>query len=177
MIIPTRRFSVFAHCGDDVIAHAETCAIARCHRASRGLCGQPGSVFFFFSSRRRHTRCSRDWSSDVCSSDLDGRDKPGHDGFSGKRMARLAGKDALVTGSAKGIGRHYSQALAAEGARGMIADIEDGGALAQELAQKHGADSAASAAFDVSDEPQVQALVKTTLQRFGQIDVLVNNRS
>src|SRR3989449_9944370 len=29
-------------------------------------------VFFFFSSRRRHTRCSRDWSSDVCSSDLNG---------------------------------------------------------------------------------------------------------
>src|SRR2546422_9005699 len=31
------------------------------------------SFFFFFSSRRRHTRCSRDWSSDVCSSDLGGR--------------------------------------------------------------------------------------------------------
>src|SRR2546429_8211371 len=31
----------------------------------------PCGVFFFFSSRRRHTRCSRDWSSDVCSSDLD----------------------------------------------------------------------------------------------------------
>src|SRR2546422_590085 len=30
------------------------------------------SFFFFFSSRRRHTRCSRDWSSDVCSSDLGG---------------------------------------------------------------------------------------------------------
>src|SRR2546422_9331568 len=29
------------------------------------------TLFFFFSSRRRHTRCSRDWSSDVCSSDLD----------------------------------------------------------------------------------------------------------
>src|SRR2546429_3942680 len=29
-----------------------------------------GCFFFFFSSRRRHTRCSRDWSSDVCSSDL-----------------------------------------------------------------------------------------------------------
>src|SRR3989442_3934494 len=29
------------------------------------------SFFFFFSSRRRHTRCGRDWSSDVCSSDLD----------------------------------------------------------------------------------------------------------
>src|SRR2546429_4078131 len=32
-------------------------------------------VFFFFSSRRRHTRCSRDWSSDVCSSDLTGTTK------------------------------------------------------------------------------------------------------
>src|SRR6266498_5659151 len=30
-------------------------------------------MFFFFSSRRRHTRCGRDWSSDVCSSDLGGR--------------------------------------------------------------------------------------------------------
>src|SRR4030043_447998 len=35
-------------------------------------CQQPATavLFFFFSSRRRHTRCSRDWSSDVCSSDL-----------------------------------------------------------------------------------------------------------
>src|SRR2546429_2677017 len=32
-------------------------------------------VFFFFSSRRRHTRCSRDWSSDVCSSDLESEAK------------------------------------------------------------------------------------------------------
>src|SRR6266542_5967721 len=32
----------------------------------------PYSIFFFFSSRRRHTICYRDWSSDVCSSDLDG---------------------------------------------------------------------------------------------------------
>src|SRR5256884_9602896 len=33
-------------------------------------------LFFFFSSRRRHTRCSRDWSSDVCSSDLSGLRRP-----------------------------------------------------------------------------------------------------
>src|SRR2546429_2650151 len=38
-----------------------------------GEVGYHAAVFFFFSSRRRHTRCSRDWSSDVCSSDLDGR--------------------------------------------------------------------------------------------------------
>src|SRR5437868_7338497 len=35
--------------------------------------GQAGSPIFFFSSRRRHTRSKRDWSSDVCSSDLHGR--------------------------------------------------------------------------------------------------------
>src|SRR5687768_18109024 len=34
------------------------------------------TVLFFFSSRRRHTRCSRDWSSDVCSSDLSRRSAP-----------------------------------------------------------------------------------------------------
>ena len=49
-------------------------------------------------------------------------------------MARLAGKVAIVTGGAKGIGRHYSQALAAEGARVMIADIADGRDLADEIA-------------------------------------------
>ena len=90
-------------------------------------------------------------------------------------MPRLTGKIALVTGGAKGIGRHYSLALAAEGARVMIADIEDGAALAKEIAQAHGKDSAASAVCDVSDESQVQALVKDTLARFGRIDILVNN--
>jgi len=90
-------------------------------------------------------------------------------------MARLAGKVALVTGGAKGIGKHYSQALAAEGARVMIADIEDASALAGELTQRHGTNSAANASFDVSDEGQVKTLVAKTLERFGQIDVLVNN--
>ena len=90
-------------------------------------------------------------------------------------MARLQGKTAIVTGGAKGIGRHYSQALAGEGARVMIADIEDGSDLAKDIAQAHGANSAASALCDVSDETAVAALVKQTLERFGQIDVLVNN--
>src|SRR5436305_2962697 len=38
------------------------------------------SFFFFFSSRRRHTRCGRDWSSDVCSSDLEWTWQPDQDG-------------------------------------------------------------------------------------------------
>jgi NAD(P)-dependent dehydrogenase (short-subunit alcohol dehydrogenase family) len=90
-------------------------------------------------------------------------------------MARLTGKTAIVTGGARGIGRHYSLALAAEGARVMIADIEDGTALAKEIAARHGADAAVSARFDVSDEKAVEALVAATMARFGQIDVLVNN--
>jgi NAD(P)-dependent dehydrogenase (short-subunit alcohol dehydrogenase family) len=90
-------------------------------------------------------------------------------------MARLAGRTAIVTGGAKGIGRHYSQALAAEGAEVMIADVADGSALAQELAAKHGRNATMSATFDVSDESQVKALVAQTIDRFGKIDILVNN--
>lgn len=90
-------------------------------------------------------------------------------------MPRLVGKVALVTGGAKGIGRHYAQALAAEGARVMIADIEDGSSLAAEIAQRHGPDAVASVKCDVSDEKSVKQFVAQTISRFGQIDVLVNN--
>ena len=48
-------------------------------------------------------------------------------------MSKLTGKTAIVTGGAKGIGAHYSRALAAAGARVMIADIEDGAAVAAEI--------------------------------------------
>jgi NAD(P)-dependent dehydrogenase (short-subunit alcohol dehydrogenase family) len=90
-------------------------------------------------------------------------------------MASLDGRVAIVTGGAKGIGRHYVQALAREGARLMIADVADGKELAQAIARDHGANSVASAITDVSDEGAVKALVATTMERFGKIDILVNN--
>ena len=90
-------------------------------------------------------------------------------------MGRLDSRVAIVTGGAKGIGRHYSAALAAEGARVMIADIVDGADLAAELAARHGANSVAAEICDVCDESAVKELVARTLERFGQIDVLVNN--
>jgi NAD(P)-dependent dehydrogenase (short-subunit alcohol dehydrogenase family) len=90
-------------------------------------------------------------------------------------MARLSGRTAIVTGGAKGIGAHYSRALAAEGARVMIADIADGKDLAAQIGAAHGGNSVTSAVVDVSDEGSVKALVAATMERFGKIDVLVNN--
>ncbi len=90
-------------------------------------------------------------------------------------MSRLAGKVAIVTGGAAGIGRHYSQALVVAGARVMIADIVDGTGVAEDIAAKSGAKSVASAQFDVSDEAAVKRLVAQTIERFGKVDVLVNN--
>jgi NAD(P)-dependent dehydrogenase (short-subunit alcohol dehydrogenase family) len=90
-------------------------------------------------------------------------------------MARLDGRVAILTGGAKGIGAHYAGALAAEGARLMIADIADGKHLAEDLTRQHGANSVASRVTDVSDEAAVKALVAETMDRFGKIDVLINN--
>src|SRR2546429_1595818 len=60
----------------------------------------PASLWlFFFSSRRRHTRCSRDWSSDVCSSDLIGLAHSRRDG------ARVVGDVGLVARRPRDLGR------------------------------------------------------------------------
>jgi NAD(P)-dependent dehydrogenase (short-subunit alcohol dehydrogenase family) len=90
-------------------------------------------------------------------------------------MARLIGRTAIVTGGARGIGAHYSRALAAEGAQVMIADVADGTGLAEEIAGRHGANSVVSMVADVSDETSVKALASAAIERFGKIDVLVNN--
>ena len=63
-------------------------------------------------------------------------------------MTRLDGRVAILTGGAKGIGKHYARALASEGARLMIADIADGGEVAAGLARDYGANSVKSAITD-----------------------------
>ena len=90
-------------------------------------------------------------------------------------MGRLDNRVALLTGGAKGIGVHYAKKLAAEGARLMIADIVGANDLAAEIARQRGANSVASSVTDVSDEGAVKKLVADTIERFGRIDVVVNN--
>ncbi len=90
-------------------------------------------------------------------------------------MARLDNRVALLTGGAKGIGSHYARALAHEGARLMIADIAGASDLVEGIAREHGVNSVASAITDVSDEAAVKRLVAQTVERFGKIDILVNN--
>jgi NAD(P)-dependent dehydrogenase (short-subunit alcohol dehydrogenase family) len=90
-------------------------------------------------------------------------------------VGRLDGRVAIVTGGAKGIGRHYARALAQEGARVVVADIVDGTEVVEAIAAEHGPAAVAGAVVDVSDEASVRGLVARTIECFGQIDVLVNN--
>ena len=65
------------------------------------------STFFFFSSRRRHTRYWRDWSSDVCSSDLKrkGRGEVRREGERGKDVGREEGREGQILKNCHKIGR------------------------------------------------------------------------
>nr|MCW2727489.1 3-alpha-hydroxysteroid dehydrogenase [Aeromicrobium sp.] len=87
-------------------------------------------------------------------------------------MARLASKIAIVTGGAQGQGAGICRAFVAEGAKVVVADIaeEAGQALADELGE-----NAWFAHHDVSDEASWIALVADANERFGPVNVLVNN--
>lgn len=83
-------------------------------------------------------------------------------------MGRLDGKVAIVTGGAVGIGAHYVRALAGEGAQVVVADIADGSALAEEV-------GGLWHRTDISEPASIEALVAATTERWGRIDILVNN--
>ncbi len=89
----------------------------------------------------------------------------------------FAGKVALITGSASGIGRATAYRLAQDGAHVVIADINaDGGqAVADDLQTKFGKGRATFAPMDVTNEAAVQAAIKQAVMTYGGLDVLVNN--
>jgi NAD(P)-dependent dehydrogenase (short-subunit alcohol dehydrogenase family) len=86
---------------------------------------------------------------------------------------RLKDKVCIVTGGGMGIGRAYCLGLAAEGARVVVADIADPQAVVKEIEARGG--QALGVGCDVSREPDTQRTATMTLDRWGRIDVLVNN--
>lgn len=87
-------------------------------------------------------------------------------------MTRLAGKSALITGAARGIGLAFAKAYVAEGARVALADIDI--ARAREEAEGIGA-SAVAVEMDVTRQESIDKAVAETVAAFGQIDILINN--
>jgi len=86
---------------------------------------------------------------------------------------RLSDRVAVVTGAAGGIGAATALELAAEGARVVVADVQPGDATV-DAARRLGAD-AVFVPCDVSDQVAVDAMVAAAVERFGRLDVLVNN--
>ena len=84
----------------------------------------------------------------------------------------MEGKVAIVTGGARGIGEATVRVFAKNGARVVIADVEDalGTMLAETLAP-----SATYVHCDVSKEEEVENLVRSTVSRYGQLDIMFNN--
>src|SRR5689334_9366614 len=87
-------------------------------------------------------------------------------------MKRLEGKSALITGSARGIGRTFAQAYIREGATVAIADInlERAQATATELGP-----NAYAVEMDVTDQQSIDAAIATVIATTGKLDILINN--
>ena len=87
-------------------------------------------------------------------------------------MGQLTNKVAIVTGAAGGFGAEIARQYVAEGAKVAVADINEDGARA--VASGLG-DNAIAVRCDVTQRADVQRLVDTTVQRFGTLDIVVNN--
>ncbi|UOM35034.1 L-iditol 2-dehydrogenase [Acuticoccus sp. I52.16.1] len=87
-------------------------------------------------------------------------------------MTRLAGRSALITGAARGIGRGFAEAYAREGATVAIGDVDLDAAA--EAAAAIGP-AAYAVALDVTDQASIDAAIAEVVARAGRLDILVNN--
>jgi len=90
-------------------------------------------------------------------------------------MRDLAGKVAVITGAASGIGLALSRRLGADGMRVMMADVEEPALAAAARSLAAEGIETATAVTDVSDAESVDALARATLERFGAMHVVCNN--
>jgi len=91
-------------------------------------------------------------------------------------MMRFEGKAAIVTGATGGIGLEICKRLASEGARVVVTALrQDAVDAAAAEVKAAGAPDAFGAVCDVSDEAAVEATAKACMERFGRLDVVVNN--
>ncbi len=88
-------------------------------------------------------------------------------------MSKLAGRIAVITGGAAGIGLATARLFVAEGARVLLVDVQR--AQLDAAVAELGAGSASAFVADVSDPAQVQAYVQAAVERYGRIDVFFNN--
>lgn len=88
---------------------------------------------------------------------------------------RLQNRVTIITGAAHGIGKAYARRFSEEGAHVVIADIDHAGGEAVAKALVDSGGSAWSRATDVRSLESVEALIRDTADRFGRIDVLLNN--
>ena len=86
---------------------------------------------------------------------------------------RVKDRVCIVTGAAQGIGATYAKALAAEGAKLVVSDIDDASVVADQI--KNGGGEAIALQTDVSDWQSCQDMAAAATKAFGRIDVLINN--
>ncbi|TYR32054.1 SDR family oxidoreductase [Mesorhizobium microcysteis] len=87
-------------------------------------------------------------------------------------MARLENKVAIITGAASGFGEGMAKRFAEEGAKIVVADLNVKGA--ERVAREIG-DAAVAVQTDVSQKSEIDEMVKTAMDAFGRIDIMVNN--
>lgn len=90
-------------------------------------------------------------------------------------MARLDGKIAFITGAASGIGKEIALEFAQQGASIIIADLNKPAADSVAAHITKSGTPAIGVAVDVTDEAQVEAAIQTSIQHFGNIDILISN--
>ncbi|XP_042230223.1 15-hydroxyprostaglandin dehydrogenase [NAD(+)]-like isoform X2 [Homarus americanus] len=106
-----------------------------------------------------------------------GKEEPPHNQRETGGGMQIQGSVVLITGAARGLGRSFTEALLARGAKVCVADVDTatGSATVQELQDQHGADNVIFAHCDVTKDEDFKGAWETTEEKFGKVNLLINN--